>query len=134
VLESIYDLCTLTSRYEKYDTWHIGKYGGGGEYVPQAGFGWTNGVALVLLDEGYGSNEPAPATTSTPSDGKTLWIGYGGYIPLVVGCLAALAFCRSRRGAAAAHSETALDDGLLKGDRSASLPLLDRLYFWVGSL
>lgn len=27
--------------------------GGGGEYVPQIGFGWTNGVALVLLQQLY---------------------------------------------------------------------------------
>ena len=25
--------------------------GGGGEYIPQLGFGWTNGVALVFLNE-----------------------------------------------------------------------------------
>ncbi len=28
--------------------------GAGGEYEPQEGFGWTNGVALVLLQE-FGS-------------------------------------------------------------------------------
>lgn len=27
----------------------VGVGGGGGEYVPQMGFGWTNGVALYLL-------------------------------------------------------------------------------------
>ena len=35
--------------------------GGGGEYVPQMGFGWTNGVALYLLqqtgEEAVQSNE-----------------------------------------------------------------------------
>ncbi len=36
--------------YEKYDATHIGVGGGGGEYTPQTGFGWTNGVALDLLD------------------------------------------------------------------------------------
>ena len=35
--------------YEKYDTTKIGAGGGGGEYVPQEGFGWSNGVALALL-------------------------------------------------------------------------------------
>ena len=35
--------------YEKYDAYVVGKGGGGGEYVPQIGFGWTNGVVLVLL-------------------------------------------------------------------------------------
>eukprot|EP00043_Microstomoeca_roanoka_P016611 m.170801 g.170801 ORF g.170801 m.170801 type:complete len:393 (-) comp16489_c1_seq1:64-1242(-) len=32
--------------YEKYDAYALGKGGGGGEYVPQLGFGWTNGVVL----------------------------------------------------------------------------------------
>ena len=35
--------------YEKYDAFVPGQYGGGGEYTPQAGFGWTNGVALELM-------------------------------------------------------------------------------------
>ena len=29
----------------------VGVGGGGGEYVPQKGFGWTNGVALYLLKD-----------------------------------------------------------------------------------
>lgn len=40
--------------FEKYDAERPGEAGGGGEYVRQAGFGWTNGVALLLLDQGYG--------------------------------------------------------------------------------
>ncbi|OLQ08415.1 Trehalase [Symbiodinium microadriaticum] len=35
--------------FEKYDAFHPGEGGGGGEYHPQTGFGWSNGVALVLL-------------------------------------------------------------------------------------
>ncbi len=35
--------------FEKYDATKVGHGGGGGEYVPQVGFGWTNGVALQLL-------------------------------------------------------------------------------------
>lgn len=35
--------------YEKYDAFVPGQYGGGGEYTPQVGFGWTNGVALELI-------------------------------------------------------------------------------------
>jgi alpha,alpha-trehalase len=38
--------------FEKYDV-VTGSSGHGGEYSVQAGFGWTNGVALSLLDE-YG--------------------------------------------------------------------------------
>ncbi|GAB2300252.1 hypothetical protein Dimus_034288 [Dionaea muscipula] len=37
--------------HEKYDVQQCGKYGGGGEYTPQTGFGWTNGVVLALLEE-----------------------------------------------------------------------------------
>lgn len=35
--------------HEKYDATRPGKRGEGGEYVPQEGFGWSNGVALTLL-------------------------------------------------------------------------------------
>merc|ERR1719401_2297036 len=35
--------------HEKYDVFEPGRYGAGGEYEPQTGFGWTNGTALVLL-------------------------------------------------------------------------------------
>jgi alpha,alpha-trehalase len=36
---------------EKYDVVGDSGEGGGGEYPLQDGFGWTNGVAAVLLDE-----------------------------------------------------------------------------------
>ena len=36
--------------HEKYDATAPGKRGGGGEYDPQIGFGWSNGVALWLLE------------------------------------------------------------------------------------
>ena len=35
--------------YEKYSAVRPGASGSGGEYVPQTGFGWTNGVVLDLL-------------------------------------------------------------------------------------
>lgn len=34
----------------QYDANTPGIYGGGGEYVVQSGFGWTNGVVFELLD------------------------------------------------------------------------------------
>lgn len=40
--------------FEKYDVRQEGEPGGGGEYVVQVGFGWTNGVALQLLNK-YGA-------------------------------------------------------------------------------
>ena len=36
---------------EKYDVVDIQKYGGGGEYKLQDGFGWTNGVFLKMWNE-----------------------------------------------------------------------------------
>ncbi|KAJ8972939.1 hypothetical protein NQ317_013210 [Molorchus minor] len=39
--------------FEKYDAINSGQYGGGGEYTVQTGFGWTNGVALSLIEEYY---------------------------------------------------------------------------------
>jgi alpha,alpha-trehalase len=39
--------------HEKYDATRPGERGGGGEYIPQVGFGWSNGVALSLLQR-YG--------------------------------------------------------------------------------
>ncbi|GFS44444.1 trehalase 1 [Actinidia rufa] len=37
--------------HEKYDVQKCGEFGGGGEYVPQTGFGWSNGVVLAFLEE-----------------------------------------------------------------------------------
>jgi len=35
--------------HEKYDSFEPGRFGAGGEYEPQVGFGWSNGTALALL-------------------------------------------------------------------------------------
>ncbi|KAF4351105.1 hypothetical protein F8388_013210 [Cannabis sativa] len=37
--------------HEKYNVEICGDFGGGGEYDPQTGFGWSNGVVLALLEE-----------------------------------------------------------------------------------
>ncbi|KAG6501496.1 hypothetical protein ZIOFF_041377 [Zingiber officinale] len=37
--------------HEKYDVQACGDTGSGGEYAPQTGFGWSNGVALAFLEE-----------------------------------------------------------------------------------
>ncbi|CAF1049986.1 unnamed protein product, partial [Brachionus calyciflorus] len=39
--------------YEKYNALNQGGYGQGGEYVVQEGFGWTNGVVIIFMDEFY---------------------------------------------------------------------------------
>jgi len=48
--------------HEKYDATRPGKRGEGGEYVPQVGFGWTNGVALSLLRRYRGLSGAATAS------------------------------------------------------------------------
>ena len=42
-------LASTGQMHEKYNAEIPGQYGGGGEYTPQTGFGWTNGVVLRLL-------------------------------------------------------------------------------------
>ncbi|CAN0840878.1 TRE1 [Linum grandiflorum] len=37
--------------HEKLDVRACGEFGGGGEYVSQTGFGWSNGVVLAFLEE-----------------------------------------------------------------------------------
>ncbi|KAJ9148117.1 hypothetical protein P3X46_030208 [Hevea brasiliensis] len=37
--------------HEKYNVEKCGEFGRGGKYVPQTGFGWSNGVALAFLEE-----------------------------------------------------------------------------------
>ncbi|GLJ55871.1 hypothetical protein SUGI_1199660 [Cryptomeria japonica] len=37
--------------HEKYDVEACGSIGNGGEYTPQTGFGWSNGVVLALLEK-----------------------------------------------------------------------------------
>nr|ACF94698.1 trehalase [Spodoptera frugiperda] len=39
-----------TAMLEKYDATIFGGLGGGGEYVVQTGFGWTNGVIMAMLN------------------------------------------------------------------------------------
>eukprot|EP01023_Acetabularia_acetabulum_P014152 TRINITY_DN16954_c1_g1_i3.p1 TRINITY_DN16954_c1_g1~~TRINITY_DN16954_c1_g1_i3.p1 ORF type:complete len:398 (-),score=42.47 TRINITY_DN16954_c1_g1_i3:83-1276(-) len=50
-LQTNYDgYCKYGYMFEKYNCEEWGESGGGGEYAPQVGFGWTNGVVLDLLD------------------------------------------------------------------------------------
>ncbi|KAF9602498.1 hypothetical protein IFM89_028512 [Coptis chinensis] len=51
-LKTNYAAYTKTgTMHEKYDVEACGAVGGGGEYIPQTGFGWTNGVVLAFLEE-----------------------------------------------------------------------------------
>ncbi|XP_069671905.1 trehalase-like [Periplaneta americana] len=51
--------------YEKYDATVSGAPGGGGEYTNQIGFGWTNGIALDMLNK-YG-DQLLPPPENFPS-------------------------------------------------------------------
>ncbi|XP_075987321.1 trehalase-like isoform X2 [Anticarsia gemmatalis] len=44
-----------TAMLEKYDATIFGGFGGGGEYVVQTGFGWSNGVIMAMLNR-YGAD------------------------------------------------------------------------------
>lgn len=44
--------------FEKYNATALGFGGSGGEYSPQAGFGWTNGVVFDLLQR-FGPELPS---------------------------------------------------------------------------
>ncbi|KAJ2742314.1 hypothetical protein GGI20_004576 [Coemansia sp. BCRC 34301] len=46
--------------FEKFDSEVVGRQGGGGEYVVQAGFGWTNGVLIWTLDT-FGADLGTPS-------------------------------------------------------------------------
>ncbi|KAJ9595234.1 hypothetical protein L9F63_013471 [Diploptera punctata] len=54
--------------YEKYDATVSGAPGGGGEYVNQIGFGWTNGVALDLLAKYADQILPPPKDWPSSAD------------------------------------------------------------------
>lgn len=57
--------------YEKYNSFEVGVGGGGGEYIPQIGFGWSNGVALVLLDQLYAQESTGTDDNSSSSGGSS---------------------------------------------------------------
>mmetsp|Transcript_56826 Transcript_56826/g.176228 ORF Transcript_56826/g.176228 Transcript_56826/m.176228 type:complete len:94 (-) Transcript_56826:606-887(-) len=52
--------------HEKYNAFRFGFGGSGGEYEPQVGFGWSNGVVLQLLRD-FGADLVAPLTPSGAS-------------------------------------------------------------------
>ena len=53
--------------FEKFSNLNIDSAGSGGEYTVQAGFGWTNGVALWIANN-YGSVLDAPACPNITAD------------------------------------------------------------------
>nr|QFR37581.1 trehalase 1A [Phigalia pilosaria] len=57
--------------FEKYDAEIPGRFGGGGEYSVQEGFGWSNGVVLQCLDD-YGEVMTAYDTFEPSEELKVL--------------------------------------------------------------
>lgn len=55
---------SMTFPLQQYDVNVVGGYGGGGEYSVQVGFGWSNAVAMRLLDI-YGDRLTATTGSST---------------------------------------------------------------------
>jgi hypothetical protein len=64
--------------YEKYNAYEVGVGGGGGEYKPQVGFGWSNAVALLLLQETYQPSPDNDDSSSGLSDAGVLAIIFAG--------------------------------------------------------
>nr|XP_018904596.1 PREDICTED: trehalase-like isoform X2 [Bemisia tabaci] len=52
--------------FEKYDMNQLGSIGGGGEYVPQTGFGWSNGACFEILSR-YGHKLRSPQEYPLPN-------------------------------------------------------------------
>ncbi|KPJ04899.1 Trehalase [Papilio xuthus] len=82
-----------TAMLEKYDATIFGGYGGGGEYVLQTGFGWTNGVVMALLNR-YGERlSSAEAFGSDAVDGAVhgAAVGASGVATAVLVVMASVA-------------------------------------------
>lgn len=97
--------------YEKYNAFKVGVGGGGGEYVPQIGFGWTNGVALVLLNTSFAMAESdSPGRHKFPS--STIYIV--AVALSVVVCIGLMRYHRGRKDGVirSAKAEFAVDDAV----------------------
>jgi hypothetical protein len=81
--------------YEKYDSQVVGGGGSGGEYTPQVGFGWSNAVALLLLQQSYPASPPSAISTT---EGEfDYWAIATVGIVFVVGAVLVVAFNKLRK-------------------------------------
>lgn len=88
--------------YEKYNAFEMGVGGGGGEYTPQVGFGWTNGVALVMLNWTYPDIQPVTADDDEEDNGG-LSAGMAALVAvLCIGFVVGIAAVGYRRAAGTA--------------------------------
>ncbi|XP_052753073.1 trehalase-like isoform X1 [Galleria mellonella] len=83
-----------TAMLEKYDATIFGGFGGGGEYVVQTGFGWTNGVVMSMLNR-YGETLSAADEFGTsPADNGAIYgahVGASGVATAILVIAASLA-------------------------------------------
>ncbi|XP_045507569.1 trehalase-like isoform X2 [Colias croceus] len=86
-----------TAMLEKYDATIFGGYGGGGEYVLQTGFGWTNGVVMALLNrygaDAFGASGVLPAAVGS---GSVLTALLAVFASLAAGALGLLVYKRRK--------------------------------------
>eukprot|EP01033_Poteriospumella_lacustris_P001180 gene1179-858_t len=76
--------------YEKYNAYEMGIGGGGGEYTPQIGFGWTNGVALILINDTYRVHDHNYFDDDhRPADDDAIVISFDDDVDLSPGAMAA---------------------------------------------
>ncbi|XP_045488241.1 trehalase isoform X1 [Pieris rapae] len=81
-----------TAMLEKYDATIFGGFGGGGEYVLQTGFGWTNGVVMSLLNR-YGDTISVADAFGTSESGAIVGahVGAGGVATALLIVMASIA-------------------------------------------
>ncbi|KAG6446640.1 trehalase isoform X1 [Manduca sexta] len=81
-----------TAMLEKYDATIFGGLGGGGEYVVQTGFGWSNGVIMAFLNK-YGDEMCAADAFGAAESGAVVGaaVGAGGVATALLAVLASVA-------------------------------------------
>ena len=105
--------------FEKYDAMLIGGGGGGGEYTPQVGFGWTNGVALLLISNFFPSNPLPPSNPESDDDSTSNSYSYEVfYATMILFALAVLTCicCRLWRDRQQNLKNTQIKDRLIDFD------------------
>ena len=78
--------------FEKYSAATNGASGGGGEYVPQTGFGWSAGVAAAFILSDIASASPAVAHTCSLGDARWAWSCWTGAAQAAVVVASAMGF------------------------------------------
>lgn len=70
--------------FEKYSAAVNGASGGGGEYVPQTGFGWSAGVAVAFILADLQPTSPPATQPCSSGDGAWVWSCWTGVAQVLV--------------------------------------------------